>query len=177
MEIVYKSPIVLAFSPMNFTRMIPANTAIREPGIFLLIFGHTIRIARDTIPTHSACQFIVCRNKMSYFTLATVSIRGSFVTIVSPRKSLICPIKIVTAIPAVKPVVIGYGMNLISEPILNNPIKIRIIPASIVATTNPSTPSLATIPATIVANAAVGPEICTLEPPRNAIMNPPVIAV
>ena len=39
---------------------------------------------------------------------------------------------------------------LISEP---------IIPARMVATTSPSNPFVATIPATMVANAAVGPEI------------------
>ena len=36
---------------------------------------------------------------------------------------------------------------------------------------------MATIPATIVANAAVGPAIWTLLPPRNDITNPAVIAV
>ena len=38
-------------------------------------------------------------------------------------------------------------------------------------------PSVATMPATMVANAAVGPEICTREPPRNAIRKPATIAV
>ena len=41
----------------------------------------------------------------------------------------------------------------------------------------PSIPFLATIPATMVANAAVGPAICTLLPPRAEITNPATIAV
>ena len=78
---------------------------------------------------------------------------------VSPRKSLIRPITIVTAIPAVNPVTMVCGMNLIKAPNLNQPIKIKIIPARIVAVVSPSIPFVATTPATMVANAAVGPEI------------------
>ena len=84
---------------------------------------------------------------------------------------------IVTAIPEVKPVVIVNGINLISEPKWQNPMITRIIPAMIVATASPSTPLFATIPATIVANAAVGPAICTWLPPKNEITNPAAIAV
>ena len=43
--------------------------------------------------------------------------------------------------------------------------------------TSPSSPSLATIPATMVANAAVGPAICTLLPPSAEITNPATMAV
>ena len=43
--------------------------------------------------------------------------------------------------------------------------------------TSPSIPSLATMPATIVANAAVGPAICTLLPPSAEMTNPATIAV
>ena len=43
----------------------------------------------------------------------------------------------------------------------------------IVATISPSIPLFATI----VAKAAVGPAICTLEPPRNDTRNPAIIAV
>ena len=45
------------------------------------------------------------------------------------------------------------------------------------AVIKPSIPFLATIPATIVANAAVGPAIRTLLPPRNDITKPANIAV
>ncbi len=46
-----------------------------------------------------------------------------------------------------------------------------------VAATRPLSPSVATMPATMVANAAVGPEICTREPPRNAMRKPATMAV
>lgn len=45
------------------------------------------------------------------------------------------------------------------------------------ATIRPSIPSCATIPATIVANAAVGPAICTLLPPSAEMTKPATIAV
>lgn len=76
-----------------------------------------------------------------------------------------------------KPVVIVYGMNLIRFPKWHNPIIIRKIPARMVEIMRPSIPFLATIPATMVANAAVGPAICTLLPPRAEITNPATIAV
>jgi hypothetical protein len=62
-------------------------------------------------------------------------------------------------------------------PNLNIPISTRKIPARIVAVAKPDIPLTATIPATIVANAAVGPAICTLDPPRKEIINPAIIAV
>ena len=94
-----------------------------------------------------------------------------------PKKSFNCPITIVTAIPEVKPVVIVYGMNLIRLPKWQSPIRIRKIPARMVEITSPSNPSFATIPATIVANAAVGPAIWTLLPPSAEMTNPATIAV
>ena len=46
-----------------------------------------------------------------------------------------------------------------------------------VAATRPSRPSVATMPATMVAKAAVGPEICTREPPSMAMRKPATMAV
>ena len=65
----------------------------------------------------------------------------------------------VTAIPDVKPTVIVVGTNLISPPNLHTPIIIRMTPAIRVAKIKPSIPCVAITPATIVANAAVGPAI------------------
>ena len=59
----------------------------------------------------------------------------------SPRKSPIWPVAIVTAIPAVKPTTIVYGMNFTSPPSLNAPRRIRIIPAKTVAVASPENPS------------------------------------
>ena len=63
------------------------------------------------------------------------------------------------------------------DPSLKKPISMSSTPAMIVAATRPSTPSVATMPATMVANAAVGPEICTRLPPRKAMRNPATMAV
>ena len=49
--------------------------------------------------------------------------------------------------------------------------------AGSVAITSPSIPFFATIPATIVTNAAVGPAICTRLPPKKDTRNPATIAV
>ena len=48
--------------------------------------------------------------------------------------------KMITAMPVVKPVTTGYGMNLIAAPSRASPKAMRISPAMIVATSRPSTP-------------------------------------
>ncbi len=55
-----------------------------------------------------------------------------------PKKSPIWEEKIVSAIPAVKPVVTGYGIYLIMEPSLKNPASASIPPAIKVVITSPS---------------------------------------
>jgi hypothetical protein len=82
-----------------------------------------------------------------------------------------------TAIPAVKPVVTGWGMNWISRPMRSAPMPSRISPASIVASSRPAIPSRAAIGASTTTNAAVGPETLCREPPRSAMTAPPTMAV
>ena len=82
-----------------------------------------------------------------------------------------------SAIPLVKPIVTGYGMNLIAPPSRNSPKATRMKPAMSVATTRPSTPCCATIPETITTNAPVGPPIWTREPPSSEMRKPATIAV
>ena len=65
----------------------------------------------------------------------------------------------VTAIPEVKPVVMVNGMYLISPPNRQSPMMIKMMPARMVAAASPSMPFRATMPATMVAKAAVGPAI------------------
>ena len=48
---VYRFPMVFTFMFRSFTMKIPTNTAISEPGIFLLMKGQTISTARLTRPT------------------------------------------------------------------------------------------------------------------------------
>jgi len=62
-------------------------------------------------------------------------------------------------------------------PSFSTPMSMRIIPAITVASASPSRPFLATIPATMVANAAVGPAIWTELPPRSETRKPAMIAV
>ena len=83
----------------------------------------------------------------------------------------------VTAMPAVKPVVMVYGTKRMSVPSFSRPMSASRMPAMMVAAIRPSMPSVATIPATMVANAAVGPEICTRLPPSSAMRKPATIAV
>ena len=59
---------------------------------------------------------------------------------VKPKKLAICPVNIITAIPEVKPIVTGRGMNLINEPNLKIPIRHKIIPASKPASSKSSYP-------------------------------------
>ena len=60
---------------------------------------------------------------------------------------------------------------------MKTPISTGKIPAISVARTRPEKPFFATIPATMVANAAVGPAICTRLPPSAEITKPAIMAV
>ncbi len=88
-----------------------------------------------------------------------------------------CCEKMISAIPAVKPVVTGNGMYLITPPSLRAPMATSTKPAINVATIRPSTPYRPTMPATMTTKAPVGPPICTREPPRAEIRNPATIPV
>ena len=68
--------------------------------------------------------------------------RGGTTSSGRPRASLICEIRIATAIPAVKPTMTGRDMNLSQEPMPLNPIKMSMIPASKVACKRPTRPNV-----------------------------------
>ena len=70
---VYKSPMVLTGRLSSFTMRIPPITAIREPGIFLLIKGQIIKIARLTTPTKTDIQLIVEINSATALIFSIVS--------------------------------------------------------------------------------------------------------
>ena len=97
--------------------------------------------------------------------------------IVRPNASLICPEKMMSAIPLVKPIMTGCGTNLITPPRRMAPMPMSRSPAMTVAMRRPSIPYFATIPAIMMTNAPVGPPICTREPPSAEMMNPATIAV
>ena len=102
---VYRSPMVLTCRPNAGTMAAPTITATSEPGMRLDTFGHTTRMARHTTPTSTACQFTVEMLAARAPSLSVVSMVVVPAGYVSPSKSLIWPTKMVTAIPAVKPVV------------------------------------------------------------------------
>lgn len=135
-----------------------------------------IRIARLTIPTIKAFVFyrrdIFC--KCFEFSVVSIGLRRRDKL---RRRNLSIARSIVTAIPEVKPVVIVYGMNLI-RPKMAESIRIKKDTCKDGRkSASPSNPSFATIPATIVANAAMGPAIWTLLPPSAEMTNPATIAV
>ena len=92
---------VLTCRPNAGTMAAPTITATSEPGMRLDTFGHSIKMARHTTPTSTACQFTV---EMLAARAPSLSVVPA--GYVSPSRSLLCPITMVTAIPAVKPVVI-----------------------------------------------------------------------
>ena len=57
-----------------------------------------------------------------------------------PSKSLTCETMMTTPMPAVNPMVTGYGTNLITPPKRNSPSSIRMTPAIDVASTSPAYP-------------------------------------
>ena len=81
------------------------------------------------------------------------------------------------AMPAVNPVVTGYGMNWIRRPRRARPIAVSSTPAISVASIRPPGPKRSTTGSRITTNAAVGPDTCTREPPSAPITAPATIAV
>ena len=79
--------------------------------------------------------------------------------------------------PDVKPNTTGKGIYSINLPNRINPINTRNIPDSNVAISSPDNPYCNDTGYKITTNAAVGPETLNLEPPVNAMIKPPIIAV
>ena len=83
----------------------------------------------------------------------------------------------ITAIPAVKPTVTGYGMNLTNAPNLKKPAAANISPERKVARISPSIPCWATVAATSTIKAPAGPPIWNRDPPSSETRKPPTMAV
>ena len=115
----------------------------------------------------SACQ---------YASIRAMNSPGS-VPMASPSASLICVDAMRMAMPLVKPIRIGRGMNLTAVP---RPVTARptsSTPAIIVTISSPERPCCAMMPATMTTKAPVGPPIWTREPPSAETSSPPTIAV
>ena len=93
-----------------------------------------------------------------------------------PKKSLSCVLAMTRAMPLVKPITTGRGMNRTAVPVPVNPMTTSTTPAIIVHMNRASTPCSATMPATTTTNAPVGPPICTYDPPSAEMMMPVTMA-
>ena len=91
--------------------------------------------------------------------------------------SLIWSVAMTVAMPAVKPVVTGCGMNSMSLPRRASPITSRITPAISPAVRRPPMPYSREMGARMTMNAAVGPVTWCFDPPSSATMKPATIAV
>ncbi len=76
-----------------------------------------------------------------------------------PKKSFHCPTKMMTAIPAVKPTMTGFGMYLMTAPKRANPNATKMMPAIRVAICRPPIPCCAVMMDKTAMKAPVGPEI------------------
>ena len=149
--------------------------AIKAPGNFFDTIGTDIIIINDVTATAVVTKSMLDR-LLKYVPHFGMKAAGTFVNPI-PKKSFIWVENIVSAIPAVKPTTIGYGMNLITVPRWKSPINTSIRPAMQVAKANPSRPKVSMMPYTIMIKAPVGPPIWTEQPPNADTRNPPIIAV
>ncbi len=78
---------------------------ISAPGSFLDMRGVAMMISREAMPTPSVTQSVCCRWLRYTPHLGRNSLGTSLSP--SPRKSLICVEKMVSAMPAVKPTTMG----------------------------------------------------------------------
>ena len=130
------SPIVSAFKPNKKQAAVEITIATTWDGIFVDIF--LIINIMITVPAPIAADDILIVERFENI-LIHLSINSGDVSLyVKPKKSFIWDEKITTPMPAVKPVVTGYGINLINEPTRAIPKHINIIPAIIVAIIRPS---------------------------------------
>ena len=94
-----------------------------------------------------------------------------------PKTSLSCSVAMTVAMPAVKPVVTGCGMNSMNRPRRARPIAIRMSPPIAPESSRPASPNFVKIGASTTMNAAVGPVTCVREPPSAATSAPATIDV
>ena len=148
-EIENLSPIVSTLSTPAYclsssTATVITMMAIRLPGsffntlLYLAIIGHAAITATEPIPTPALHRSMV-PNEPIYATHFSIKSLGT-VSIVSPNRSLICVVKMVSAIPLVNPTTMGYGIYLIIVPKCSTPNIIRNTPAISVAIVSPSNP-------------------------------------
>jgi hypothetical protein len=150
-------PMVSTGSPKTATARVPPNSEAIEPGSF----GRNLGTMRIT-PREAAARLKEVKSSVRRFApMASIRAKNSlgFPLIFSPRKSLIWVEAISRAIPLVKPMTMGRGINLTAVPKPVKPRNSKITPAIIVTISKPESPCRAMIPATITTKAPVGPPI------------------
>ena len=152
-----------------------ASVALVEDGKFI------DTIEKNTNLSHSQAVLPVCMELLEKNEITLKDI-DCFATVVGPGSFTGLRIGIAAAK--------GFAISMTERAVNNELIEsdlyfmifakciiISIIPAKRVAVTSPLIPFAATIPATMVANAAVGPAIWIRLPPKSETMNPAAIAV
>ncbi len=120
------------------TTTVAATSATIEPGTrFANRRKPRIKATEDAANTSEATEYV--SRWLTRARMRPIKSPG-IVSIFRPQKSLICVLAISTAMPLVKPIVTGRGMNLTIEPSPVSPSSKRITPASIVQTSSPSSP-------------------------------------
>ena len=172
-----KRPVMVMTGSRNArTVKVPRMTATIEPGTKRAqAFGQSVMRAAEASPTATVGPL----SEGSARTSAGILSKNSAGTVPScrPRKSFTCVSMIVIAMPQVKPVVTGCGMNLISVPSRAAPKANKNTPDMAVQIRRLGSPYCRMIAYTSPTKAPAGPPICTREPPRAETMNPPMIAV
>ncbi len=131
-----REPIVSTGSFRIATAAVARIIATNGAGTLRDTLGQKTSTARVPVATPTAAGLTVGRARPSASHFSTKS--AGTAPIESPRKSFTWELKMMTAIPDVKPVTTGYGMNLIRPPRRARPRAIRPMPAIKVQTTSPS---------------------------------------
>ncbi len=152
-------------------RMMPSSEAGKRSDHFL---GHRSMVRITTVPSTTACQSTVKppRKKPKNFSVAECA-PGVWI----PRKLSIWPMKMIKAMPEVKPVITGAGTKAMKRPSRSRPMTSSRTPAIAPASQMPVSPYCwaSTISTALIA--PVGPEIWYGAPESAPMTSPAKIAV
>ena len=166
--------IVSTGTPNTAVISVPAKSATMVPGTVVFRTRQAISTARLASDSTVAAHDTVWRLDAS-----TVMRRANSPGIpatASPKKSRICVLAMMMAMPLVKPTTTGRGMKLMALPMPVAPSRTSITPPIIVHMKRPATPCCATMLETTTTKAPVGPPIWTIDPPSAEIRKPVTIA-
>ena len=159
----------------SVTTMMPT----RDPGIAEWRRGASTMMSATSTAAPTAHGTYDQSAAMSAWPAATIAFElCSPGSTVAPEKSAgTCCMKMMTAIPRVKPSMTGQGMKDTERPSRRAPAMSTMRPARRLTVATAATPCCATIGSSTTTIAPVGPETCTFEPPKTAAMMPATIAV